>query len=459
VLTLEQNPNPVDIGEELSAHMELSATAPNPTGTVTLAGYTDSACTILDTNLPPYTTPLIDGAIPDPPPIIYSESGIVYGQATYSGDANNEAVSTSCSAVSVALGLDLSLAVSPSAPILVNQSVSAQASWPVAETPVGTVIYTLFSGGDCTGTTVFGPESVTIASNSAPPSTSVQISEAGDYSWYAEYSGGGVYNPESLCQAFIVKATPSLSIESIPPAPVIGQDLIGRARLSADAYFPTGTVTYEVYLDSDCTVLFTGVEPQTKPLVDNQVPDSDPIPIIYSGTFYGHADYSGDAYNQPASSACLQAISVPGPLTASIVSASLSPVIYSNEANTSSGQIVIMVNDRRGTLAGWSVTLSSSDFLYSGESTAGSGLPNNLLAITSASQPTGVTGQPIGTGGPYANPGAPGNFGTTRTVVTADSGYGSGSYQQVLDISLSIPPYTQVGTYTATLIVATVAAP
>jgi hypothetical protein len=458
-LVLTQSPSPVNIGEELTITLTLTGAASTPTGTATLASYTDSSCTLAQPGVPVYTTSLVNGAIPSPAPIVYNAAGTVYRKATYSGDANNLAASTSCQAIVIARGLALTVTVSPAAPILVGQSTSVRASWPASDTPTGTVTYALYSGTACSGGVIANPNTFAIASNSVPPSSSVLLSQAGDYSWRVSYSGGGLYNPVTRCTAFIAKATPELSIEAIPPVPVVGQDLIGRARLSADAYRPTGTVTYAVYLDSSCTVLFSGVQPQTKPLVDGQVPDSDPIPIIYSGTFYGHAAYSGDAYNQPASSACLQAISAPGPITASVSSASLTTLGYSNTASTSTGQIVIAINDRRGTLAGWSATITVSDFDYAGVSPAGSDIPNEQFAITAAAQPTVNSGQPIGAGGPAAGPNATGSLGVTRTVATARAGYGSGFYQQVLEVALTIPPYSQAGTYVATIVVATSAAP
>lgn len=445
-LTLSFSPNPAQLGGQLSFHAALAAAAPGPTGTVTIAMFGDSACIKTLAGYKPVTITLVKGAIPDPAPITLSMTD-AYVMATYSGDANNDAAVTPCQAIPVARDLDLSVAVGPDLTMLSGESTLAYAGWPAGDTPAGTIAYTLYAGSGCSGAIVYGPEAVTISSTGAPSSTAVQIVQAGDYSWLDEFSGDGHYNPAAACQSILVKATPALSIEAIPPSPAVGQWLTGRAALSADAYAPTGTVTYTVYTDSSCLQPFQRIAPQTKSLIDGQIPDSDPMAVSSPGTLYLDAYYSGDRYNAPLFSGCARVDVMAGSLTVSITSASLSPVTYSSQTTTSTGQIVIAVNDQRGTRAGWSVSLSSGDF-----TSPSSTIPNDLLSITAA-------GQPIGSAGPYAGPNATGSLGEARVVAIAQPGSGAGVYQQVINIALRIPPYTPVGTYTATLVVATVAAP
>ena len=128
-------------------------------------------------------------------------------------------------------------------------------------------------------------------------------------------------------------------------------------------------------------------------------------------------------------------------------------------ATSSTGQIVVSVRDARATWAGWSVTISASDFAYGGTSPRGIAIPASGFAITAAGAPTLVSGQPIGAGGPVASPSAAGPLNATRTLATASSGYGSGAYQLTLPVSLAIPAQSQAGAYVSIVTVATSAAP
>lgn len=145
-------------------------------------------------------------------------------------------------------------------------------------------------------------------------------------------------------------------------------------------------------------------------------------------------------------------------ITASIATAVLDPVAYSNVEQLNTGILSLSVDDARGSSAGWSVQVLSSDFVYQGTSATGAGIPAANFSITSSNAPTLVAGQPIdATGGPYAVDGGPLN--ASVTTVGADPSFGSGSYAQNLDVSLIIPALSQTGLYQATLTVAISAAP
>lgn len=65
----------------------------------------------------------------------------------------------------------------------------------------------------------------------------------------------------------------------------------------------TGTVTYDVYSDSACTVAVSDgtAEAITTP---GTLPASEPVTLSTAGTYYWQASYSGDASNGPSTSAC-----------------------------------------------------------------------------------------------------------------------------------------------------------
>ena len=64
----------------------------------------------------------------------------------------------------------------------------------------------------------------------------------------------------------------------------------------------TGTVTYQVYTDENCTTLF--VNAGTKTVTNGLVPNSDPITFNQAGTYFWKASYSGDAQHNAVSSSC-----------------------------------------------------------------------------------------------------------------------------------------------------------
>jgi hypothetical protein len=145
-------------------------------------------------------------------------------------------------------------------------------------------------------------------------------------------------------------------------------------------------------------------------------------------------------------------------ITASIASAVLPPVPYSNAEQVNTGTLTLTVNDARGTAAGWSVQILSSDFVYQGGSAAGDDIPASNFSVTDANAPTLIAGQPINaTGGPYAVD--EGALNTAVTTIGANPGFGSGTYQQLLGVSLIIPAQSQTGLYQADLTVAVSAAP
>jgi hypothetical protein len=148
-----------------------------------------------------------------------------------------------------------------------------------------------------------------------------------------------------------------------------------------------------------------------------------------------------------------------GSLTASIANAEMADIAYSHAALVdTSGSLTLSVSDKRGTSAGWTVSVSSTDFVYSGSSFNADPIPNTEFSITTANAPGHSAGQAIdGTGGPFAVSG--GSLDQARTTIRANQTFGSGDYTQVLAVSLNIPALSQAGLYTATLTVATTQAP
>lgn len=169
-------------------------------------------------------------------------------------------------------------------------------------------------------------------------------------------------------------------------------------------------------------------------------------------------------------------VPVLGALSASVADMSLAAVSYAHTERTTNGSLTLTAEDtgRQECILlvcstvndGWNVTLRASDFAYSGPND-GTAIPAANLVITIAHPPTRVSGQEISaTGGPRTT-GVTGTLDVSRKTLQADgpSGgltptyYGIGTYQQGIDVALTVPGGSRAGTYTTTLTVTISAGP
>jgi hypothetical protein len=142
--------------------------------------------------------------------------------------------------------------------------------------------------------------------------------------------------------------------------------------------------------------------------------------------------------------------------SASVNSASLQPVGYSHEDQTSNGVISLAVDDLSASLDGWNVTVQAGDF-NAGERS----IPADNFIIIDANAPVHIEGAEIdATGGPIVPEGsATGSLATPRKVLQANPGYGAGVYQQDLNVQLTVPGQTPAGEYSSNLTVNITAGP
>ncbi len=143
-----------------------------------------------------------------------------------------------------------------------------------------------------------------------------------------------------------------------------------------------------------------------------------------------------------------------GVMNAFVDDLTLPAITFSNTNQTNTGTLNLTADDSSGSTSGWSVTMQSSPFNYSG-SNNGTNIPAANFSITSANPPVRVTGQAIDvTGGPKVPPtGATGTLDAARTVLHAEQNFGLGIYNQDIDVNLLIPGGSAIGTYTAFLTV------
>jgi hypothetical protein len=175
-------------------------------------------------------------------------------------------------------------------------------------TPTGTVVFTAFTTGDCSGTAAFTSGAITLAGGPPPTATgSFTPTAPGTYNWIATYGGDTNYNTKAgPCLATgetstVNKATATIST-SATAATVLGGAISDTATVTGAASptpAPTGTIGFTAFNNSSCIgpAVFSspgrplgGGPPATATSTAFTPPNA--------GSYYWIAAYSGDAnYN------------------------------------------------------------------------------------------------------------------------------------------------------------------
>jgi hypothetical protein len=296
----------VGIGTSVHDSATLTGATSNAGGTVTYTVYSDNACSQNPQDAG--TVTVTNGSVPDSNPITFNSAGTFYWQASYSGDSNNDPATSACQSEIVT--------VNPNAPgittLLSSNSVSIgdlvhdSATLSGATSNAGgTVTYTVYSDNTCT--TLFANAGTkTVANGVVPDSDSVSFSAAGTFYWQAVYSGDANNNgATSVCtseQLVVNPNAPMIATLLSATTAAIGEPVHDSATLSGATADAGGAVTYTVYSDDQCTSAVA--DGGTKTVANGVVPDSDSVSFNAAGTYYWQAAYSGDANNDPATSAC-----------------------------------------------------------------------------------------------------------------------------------------------------------
>jgi hypothetical protein len=461
-VSVVMNLNPVNVGTPLIAQATLTGAGSVPTGTVTYAVFSDATC-VTGVTTPINSTVTISGGVVPPSgtgnPTI---PAVRYVKATYApgADANNNAAASACTPFTVKAVPTLAVAYSPTS-INAGGTAVATSNLTAAGTAAGgTVTYAVFSNSGCTTGLTSGINGAKTVTNAVVPnSNSGTFNSGGTFYVKATYSGDTLNNTAtSGCASLTVaKLTPVLTMSQSPNPVAIGGSFGYGFSLTGTTGAATGTVTLQLYTSNTCGTPISG-QSYAMSVAGSAVPNSPSIPYAFPGTVYARASYGGDANHNTSSTPCAAVGLATGSMSASLSNATFNPLPYSNNAQVNSGQLVLTVTDPRGTAAGWSVSIVAGPFVYSGTAIGQSSIPAANFALTATGAPTTVSGQPIGAGGPTAT-GATGALSTSRTIVVASTGFGSGTYNQIVNVNLTIPGTSKAGTYTSTMTVTTAAAP
>ena len=128
--------------------------------------------------------------------------------------------------------------------------------------------------------------------------------------WFTNYGNntiGRITTPPPATTATAVTTSLSGGGQSGTPITVLrGTAVTDTAKLSGtNASTATGTVTYDVYSDSACTVAAPGGAGRPETITTpGTLPALTPVTLSTPGTYYWQASYSGDANNAPSTSTC-----------------------------------------------------------------------------------------------------------------------------------------------------------
>jgi len=292
------------------------------TGTVSYSMFTNGACLSSGTLTDSVT--LNGGTVPSSRAVMFNVTGGYSFQAAYSGDTNNNGVTSACETLAVTKASPLISTSLSASTIVVAGSIHDSATITGGFQPGGSVSYEYFSGsGACTGTpTVVGPPA-SITGGAVSDSLTQTFNSAGQFSWNALYTGDINNNGAvSQCEPLAVnKITPVIATSLSATTIIVGGSAVDSATLSG-GYNPSGTVTYEFFSGSICTGIATSIGASVS-VTSGVVPNSASKSFSSAGSFGWNAVYSGDSNNNGATSPC-------EPMTVGKASPNISTTLSSN---------------------------------------------------------------------------------------------------------------------------------
>ncbi len=303
IATLLSNLGPINTGTSVHDSATLTGATAGAGGSVAYVIYTDAACSVALQGAGVKT--VTSHIVPNSDDVLFSTPGTYNWQAVYSGDADNEAATSTCQTET----------------LVVNKAAPSIATVQSAGGPIGTVLTdtaTLTGGSSSTGNVtfkLFAPSDATcslapaytVVDGSAPYAATPGFASnaVGVWHWTADYAGdANNVATSSGCTAepvTITKASPTISTTPTPASGTVGVVLNDTATLSGGSS-PTGNVTFKLYPPSDLSCsgapVFTDTDPSAA------YASAVGYMSIVPGTYHWTADYAGDANNNAASSGC-----------------------------------------------------------------------------------------------------------------------------------------------------------
>jgi uncharacterized repeat protein (TIGR01451 family) len=309
----------VSAGSEISDSATLSGGF-SPTGTITFSAYGPSDATCAGTAVFTSAPVTVSGnGTYGPVSFLPATSGVYRWIASYSGDANNNAVAGVCNDTGENDTVNkVQPTITTSAPetVTIGAAIHDSALLASGVNPTGSITFNLYGPDDatCAGAVAF-TTSLAVNGNGTYGPVSFTPTAVGTYRWVASYSGdGNNLAATGACNDAgetdtVQKTSPTIATVlhgggqngtsiTVP----LGTAVNDSSTLSGATADAGGTVHYQVFSNASCQTLV--FDAGTKAVVNGIAGDSNAFTINLSGTYYWQADYSGDAKNNAASSAC-----------------------------------------------------------------------------------------------------------------------------------------------------------
>src|SRR5438876_8021462 len=278
-----------------------------------------------------------NGVVPNSRSVIFNatNSGGYSWNAVYSGDANNNAATSSCEPLTVNPSGGATIATTlSSTSIIVGNTVTDSATLAgTTATAGGSVTYNDFANGVCTApATVIAMHGVT--ETLVPIARAVMSNSTGSFSFNAVNSGdannGGA---TSTCEPLTVdKASPTITTTLSATSITVGGSVSDSSTLS-NFFQAGGTVAYTLFSGGTCAV--PGSVVSTVTVTNGIVPNSRAVIFNATGSFSFQAVYSGDTNNNGATSACEPLTVIVGAAIATTLSTT-TPVVGTSVTDSAS---------------------------------------------------------------------------------------------------------------------------
>ncbi len=313
----------VTLGHSISDTATLSGGV-GATGSITFKAYgpNDSSC-----SLPPVSTSTVNitgNGSYSSTPFTPTAAGTYRFIATYSGDANNNSVSNSCSDAGEAVIVVATPALSTQASgtVTLGNPISDTATLTGGVGATGSITFRAYgpNDGSCSSAPV-STFTMTVTGNGNYASSAFTPTVAGTYRFIATYSGDAnnlsVANSCSDAgEAVIVSPPPNINVPPVPVTPTLtttasaavtlGNAISDGATLAGGSS-PTGTITFRAYGPNDTSCSSAPVATSTATVAGDGGYRSAGFTPSSAGTYRFIATYSGDNNNNSVSTSCTDA--------------------------------------------------------------------------------------------------------------------------------------------------------
>jgi hypothetical protein len=234
------------------------------------------------------------------------EAGVYHWSAHYSGDLENPAADSTCSAISTVGKASPGLTGAASAGGVVNTAIHDEATVTGGVSPTGEVTFSVYGPADTDCLTPLATGAVALEDGDAV-SADFLPQQAGEFRWTASYEGDANNEAASLpCgsanQASTVsKASPSL-VGVATSAAVVGSPITDGVTLSS-GFEAGGQLVFRAYGPGDATCATTPKYEASVP-VDGNGSYSPPGFSPAAGLYRWTVGYAGDGNNEAASLPC-----------------------------------------------------------------------------------------------------------------------------------------------------------